>query len=150
MKTTRKKVCGWREPKKNEKRGDAEYCLSRNQIKYYGIISVEPELLLKKIKKMRGVFDEQMEYKKLQDQAVILIKKDEKLQNILRVESYTQKQKDNAREKRKALIEKRDVLLEKMKNQKKLIAKAEREEKASKTKKTKKKSLKKNRNKKDD
>jgi len=121
-------VCGLKEPKKGEKRGSASKCHDKHQIRYYGLVAVDPEILLKK-NRTKTLLDEQIAYKRLQDEAVVLINKSKKLQIIIKEDSYTKKQKAKAKNDMKTLVGKRDALKDRMALQMKRIKKKEKENK---------------------
>ena len=125
---TRKYVCGLKEPKKGEKRGSARTCADKNQVRYYGVVAIDPEILLNKSVRKRSLFALQLQYKKMQDDVVEIFNKDKKWKMIVDNKDATDKSKKSAQEKRKKLVEKAYLLKQKIKLQQKAIRAAEKEE----------------------
>lgn len=124
VKQATKRVCGLKEPRNGEKRGSAEYCFDKKQIRYYGLVPVDPEILIKKPKK-RTVLDEQLALKKLQDEAVVIINKAKHFKMIIKEKSFTDKQKEKAKRDLDRLVEKSEDLQKRLAKQKKILKKAQ-------------------------
>lgn len=113
--------CGVGPVPKGKIRGTAEYCASKHQIRYYGLVKIDPKLLEKIEKKKRNLLTEQIKLKKIEDKAKILVKESGKIKAII----SNDKSKDSEiakAEKRLVEIKKiRDKLLEQLNNQKSIV-----------------------------
>ena len=66
--------CGLGPVPKGKVRAPPEYCLQKKQVRYYGKVAIDSELLEQYSKKETSLFKEQMKLKKIEDQAKKLIR----------------------------------------------------------------------------
>jgi len=69
------RYCGINKPTKKNKRATAEFCLDKNQVRYYGVVPVPTSLLLKKAEKKLDLVTEQLKYRTMIDKRTIMLKK---------------------------------------------------------------------------
>ncbi|CDI70062.1 hypothetical protein [Zamilon virus] len=125
--------CGIGKIPKGKKAGTPEQCLKANQVRMYGRYSVDPKLLENAGKKKLDLTKEILKYKKLQDDAKILIKQYKNLKLIVDDDTMKKSLIKASQVKLKALLVKKDKLVKKMLAQKKIVTKLENEaEKAEK------------------
>lgn len=129
-----KMYCGVKPVPKNMIRGTPEYCAKTNQVRYYGIVQINESLLANQQKK-GDLTKEKLKMQKLDSDAKILIR-EIKHQQIILESNATSTMKKNAQKKLDELAIRKDKLLKRMQNQKKvldkLIADQERKKEAEK------------------
>lgn len=138
--------CGISKVPKGKRRGTAEECIKANQIRYYGLNELDPDLLKpkKKKKKTKDLQEEQQKLYILQQKAKKLVKEFSLIKIILDHPDSTDRQIKKANTALKNILPKRDKLLVKLKNQKKIVIALEKEkEEENKQKARKKKTIKK-------
>lgn len=131
--------CGIGRVPKGKERGTAKQCVKLNQVRYYGLHEIDPELLENKKKKKVNIVDEQLKLRTLQEKSKRLVRNYKELSKIFEDEESTAKQIKNANKKKEKMIKEKDILLKKLKEQKKIISDLEKEGKHNKKKTTKKK-----------
>lgn len=136
--------CGRGPVPRGKKRGTPEYCLRNNQVRYYGIVAIDPALLDKFQTKALDLVTEQLRLKKLENLAKILIKDVKHVKIEMENEDLKASRRKQLEKKMANLLKKRDKMLVQLRNQRKVIAQLEEErkqaEKQSKQKQKKKKS----------
>ena len=133
--------CGLGTVPKGKVRAPPEYCLQKKQVRYYGKVAIDSELLEQYSKKETSLFKEQMKLKKIEDQAKKLIREVKRLKITLTDDEATNSQIKQAQKRMDAILKQRDKLIKRLKEQKDMVTNLEKEEK-------KKKKNKKNKNKK--
>ena len=134
--------CGIGKIPKGKIRGTPEHCIQANQIRYYGIEAIDPDLLNSAKGKTSNLIEEQIKLKKIEEQAKALINEVKKIKLILNSDNASTTQIKNAKKKMDSLLEKRDILVKKLKAQKKIVESIEAEEERRKKKSTRSKSSK--------
>lgn len=126
----KKYYCGWREPvPKGKIRAPVEYCIQNNQIKYYGIVAIDPELLEKYKGTSSDLTKEKLKLKKIEDDAKILIKEVKNIKLILEDDTAKASSTKKAQKRLDELLAKRDKLVKKLKTQKLVVENIEADQK---------------------
>lgn len=114
--------CGIEKVPKGKERGTIEFCAKKKQIRYYGLKKINKDQLLKKNNKNDERVKESLKYNKLNDDAKVLVKdyKNLKVKYEINPLKTTKKKIDD-------LLKKRDKLLIKIKKQKKVVKKLNKE-----------------------
>ena len=100
------------------KRKYKSYCAQKNQVRYYGIKSIDKDLLKKyKETKPLNFTKEQLKYLNLQDQVKIFLKNHKKITDELK-EKLTPSKKKIVQKKLATLLKKKPILIKKIENQK--------------------------------
>lgn len=135
-----KMYCGIGNVPKGKVRAPLDYCLKNNQVRYYGLVAIDPKKLEKyKTKKTSNLMKEQLKLKRLEDDGKILVKEFRNLKVITDNKESKPSQIKKAQKRIDILVAKRDKLLKKLKLQRKLVHQLLKEEKeGSKTNKPKK------------
>lgn len=120
--------CGMGPVPKGKVRAPPEYCLQNNQVRYYGIVAIDPELLKQHNTKTTDLIKEQLKLKKIGDEAKILIKEVKNLKLILDDTEAKESQRKKAQKRMDELLAKRDKLVKRLKTQKAVVEQAEAEE----------------------
>src|ERR1700747_505611 len=95
--TINKLYCGAKDVPRGKKLADAEYCVKTNQIRYYGIVKVDPKLLEQKKKgQLKTLEDEEMKLHNMKIELNAFIKKAEKLVKIKNNEKSKKSEKTKA------------------------------------------------------
>lgn len=110
--------CGIKKVPKSQ-RASAEYCISKNQVRYYGLKKIDKDKLEKK-KAKSNFLKEQMKYRKLLDDAKLLVKDVKNIDLQLELAERESKKKTLRKQKEK-LLEKRDRLVKSIKAQKEKV-----------------------------
>ncbi|MEM0354000.1 MAG: hypothetical protein QXW79_00325 [Thermoplasmata archaeon] len=113
--------CGIRKIPKGRERGTPEHCLKTKQVRYYGLVKIDKNLLEKVKGKPLDLQSEVMKLRKLEYEARYLLRIAKNLIFILEDERMSMAQKKSAQKKMDKLLIKRDKLLEKYKKQKKIV-----------------------------
>ena len=121
--------CGMGPVSKGKVRAPPEYCLKNNQVRYYGIVAIDPELLKSVKSKTSSLVKEQLRLKKIEDDAKILIKEVKNLKIILDDDKARPSVQKKAQKRMDELLVKRDRLVKRLKAQKSVVEAAEEEEK---------------------
>lgn len=125
--------CGIGKIPKGKTRGSIENCMKQKQIRYYGIVAVDPKLV--ESKKKVDLQTEMFKLKKIEQKAKDLIKEFNHIKLIINkdISKYPEREKklyekeiEKAKKKGKELMKKRDPLIKKMNLQKKKIDKLEK------------------------
>lgn len=135
-----KMYCGIGDVPKGKVRASLDYCIKNNQVRYYGLVAIDPKVLEKyKAKRTSNLIKEQLKLKRLEDDGKILVKEYRNLKVIVDNKESKPSQIKKAQKRIDVLVEKRDKLLKKLKSQRKLVKQLLKEEKeGSKTSKPKK------------
>jgi hypothetical protein len=120
--------CGINRVPKGKKQGTIEECYDNRQIRYYGLHKVDPKLLKKKNKAV-NIVEEQLKLRILQERGKRLVRNYKEQSAILEDEESTVKKKNEATKKIEKLLQQRDVLLKKIREQKKYVKSIEKERK---------------------
>ncbi|QGR54104.1 hypothetical protein [Moumouvirus maliensis] len=120
--------CGIGKIPKNKIRGTAEYCLEANQVRYYGLKKIDPDLLSMTTSKKSNLVKEQLKLKRLQDDAKILIKEVKNVDLVLNDDMARESNVKRARKRKDELLVKRDKLVTKIKAQREVVRKLEKRE----------------------
>lgn len=123
--------CGIGNIPKGKTRGTPEYCVRANQVRYYGLEKIDKKILKEAKGKTTDLIKEQLKFKKIEDDAKSLIKDVKNIKIILEDESAKPTQLKNAQKKMDELLIKRDKLIKKLKDQKKVVENLEKQEKKS-------------------
>uniref|UniRef100_A0A6G6ABS2 Uncharacterized protein n=1 Tax=Borely moumouvirus TaxID=2712067 RepID=A0A6G6ABS2_9VIRU len=118
--------CGIGKIPKNKIRGTAEYCLEANQVRYYGLKKIDPDLLSMTTSKKSNLVKEQLKLKRLQDDAKILIKEVKNVDLVLNDDMARESNVKRARKRKDELLVKRDKLVTKIKAQREVVRKLEK------------------------
>ena len=113
--------CGAGPVPKGKIRGTPEYCVQTNQIRYYGLVAIDKDLLKTAKGQSSDLIKEQLKLKKIEDDAKVLIKEVKNLKIILDSERSSTSEVKRAKKKMEALLEKRDKLVKRLKVQKKVV-----------------------------
>lgn len=114
--------CGVNRIPKGKQLGTARQCANKKQIRYYGLVKVEKDILKKQVDLAVTLLDESIKMRKLNDKAKILIREIKKYE-IIEQESKKMSEQRQATKKLGDLLETRDKLITKIKNQQKVIKK---------------------------
>lgn len=120
--------CGMGPVPKGKIRAPPEYCLKNNQVRYYGIVAIDPELLNTIKTKTTNLVKEQLKLKKIEDDAKLLIKEVKNIKIILEDDEAKPAKIKKAQKRMDELLAKRDKLVKKLKAQKAVVEAAEAEE----------------------
>ncbi|AVL94971.1 hypothetical protein ma585 [Moumouvirus australiensis] len=120
--------CGIGKIPKNKIRGTPEYCLEANQVRYYGLKKIDPDLLSMTTSKKSNLVKEQLKLKRLQDDAKILIKEVKNVDLVLNDDMARESNVKRARKRKDELLVKRDKLVTKIKAQREVVKKLEKRE----------------------
>ena len=101
---------------KNMIRATAEQAIEHKQARYWGIKKIDPELLKKKPTKTNSLIKEQLKYRKLQDDAKILLNNIKKT-NILLQQDLSQTKLKKYQKTKDSLMKKKVNLLKKIQAQ---------------------------------
>jgi hypothetical protein len=123
----KKYYCGMGAVPKNKIRAPPEYCLKHNQVRYYGIVAIDPELLEKYKKKGPNLLTEQIKLKKYEDQGRKLVRDMEKVKTELQDEKTTESRRKRVIKKQNDLYKLRDKLKEQLKYQRETVTLLEQE-----------------------
>lgn len=134
-----KMYCGVNQIPKGKIRGTPEYCVQTNQVRYYGIVAIDPKLLKTAKGKTTDLIDEKLKLAKIQSDVKLLLKEYKRLKIILENKNASKSEIKKANKQLDKLLEKRDKLVVKLKKQGKIVEQLEKaqkkEEKAVKKKK---------------
>jgi len=111
MSETKKAFCGLGPVSKTKRRGSAQECAEANQVRYYGVVKIDPELLQKKWK----------ELEKLQVKLATM--------NIVMKKQYQIWKYESSEKKKEALKKKLKELASKFEDLRKEVQKKEKENK---------------------
>lgn len=127
----RKIYCGVAPVPTNSDLGTPSQCLSKNQVRYYGRIAINKNLLKEHLegKKSSNLLNEQLKLKKMEADAKILLNEIKKSKLILEREDTSEARVKRYRTKLRDLLKKRDRLLVKYKKQKEIVKTVDREKK---------------------
>lgn len=125
---TDSKYCGIGKIPKGKELASPEYCIKNNQVRYYGLVAIDPKLLKESNVKTRSLVKEQLKLKKIEDDAKVLIKEVKNLKLILEDKEARPSQQKQAQKRMEQLLAKRDKLVKKLKVQKKIVEEFEQEE----------------------
>jgi ATPase subunit of ABC transporter with duplicated ATPase domains len=135
---TKNYFCGMGEIPKGKIRAHAEYCLRNRQVRYYGVVAIDPGLLKKYLSGLTGVNiqKEQIKLKKLENEAKLMIKTAKRLKRIINDKETNASDMKKAKKMLESLMKKRDKLKEKLRKQdtyvKQLLAEEKKKKKATK------------------
>jgi len=119
--------CGAGAVPRGKYRASAEYCVQRNQVRYYGLKKIDAELLEKKVK-TSDIDKERIKLKKIDLDADDLIKEFAKVKRILEDPTSTKSQLKQANAKKKAIFKRRDLIKKRFIAQTKVIKELEKKE----------------------
>lgn len=125
--------CGINKVPKGKKRGTAKECAKANQIRYYGIEQIDPDLLKKKKKKL-DFEEEKLKLLTLNQKGKKIVNEYKKQKIILDNPNGKAAAIKAANKKIESLLKQRDTLLKKMKAQKKIVNQLSEENKEAKAK----------------
>lgn len=120
--------CGIQAVPKGKIRGTPEYCLQNNQVRYYGLRKIKPEVIEKLEKSKVDLNKEILKLRKIESDAKILINESKKLKIIIEAKTATSTEKKNAKKRLETLRERRDRLVKRLNKQKAVVVAAEKEE----------------------
>lgn len=126
---TKNMYCGIGKLTKGKIRGTPEHCIRTNQVRYYGIESIDPDLIPQAKGQASDLLKEQLKLKRIEDDAKGLIKEAKLVKIILEDDSATKSQQKKAQKKMDELLIKRDKLVKKIKSQKDIVLALETEAK---------------------
>lgn len=116
--------CGTKAVPRKMKRGTAEECARANQIRYYGVKKISPEVL-----KLAKKINHEEEVKKLEYihfQINKLVKHYNEIQKILNDRKSSKPELKKAKEVKKLILQERDNLLNKLKEQSRIVRRIEK------------------------
>jgi hypothetical protein len=119
--------CGIGPVPKGRTRGTPEYCVQTNQVRYYGLVAIDEDLLRQAKGNITDLTKEKLKIKKLEDDAKLLIKDVKNIKIIIESDDSTPSQRKNAQKKMDDLLEKRDKLIKKLKEQSLLVKELEKD-----------------------
>lgn len=117
--------CGMGPVPKGKIRAPPEYCLKNNQVRYYGIVAIDPELLKTVSKKGTNLVKEQLKLKKIEDDAKILLKEVKNIKIVLEDADAKPSRTKKAQKRMDELVAKRDKLVKRLETQKLVVEAAE-------------------------
>lgn len=121
--------CGVGKIPKDKVRGTPEYCASKNQVRYYGLVKIDEKLLNKhKKNKTYDLQKELIKAKNLEWDGKYLVRQANNLKVIINNENEPAAKIKRAEKKLQALRKKRDILVIKQKKQSDLIKKIKKQE----------------------
>lgn len=115
--------CGIGKVPKGKERGTMEQCLQQGQVRYYGLVKIDPKVIENnnKKKKIKNLQEEEFKLKNLETKAKKLVR-DIKFQRIiLNNNESPEKKKKAATRELKILFKQRDNLIKNLKNQSKKV-----------------------------
>jgi hypothetical protein len=121
--------CGIKAVPKGKIRGTPEYCAKNKQVRFYGIKHIDKNLLEEVSKKAPNVIKEQLKLKKAEDNGKILIKKYKNLMVVIDDKNIKSSQRKKAKAAIAKLLIKRDIILNNINKQKKIVQAAEKQHK---------------------
>lgn len=141
MPEEKKYYCGVGPVPRGKVRGTPEYCVQTNQVRYYGLVKIDKDLLKTAKGETTDLIKEQLKLKKLEDDARVLIRDAKNLNLIIEDDTIKKSKRKQAREKMKKLMEKREKLIKSIKSQRDYVneLKEEKEKEEKRAKKEKKK-----------
>jgi hypothetical protein len=123
-----KMYCGPRAVPKGKVRASLEYCIRNGQVRYYGIVAIDPKLLDSIKGQASSLLKEQFKLKKLEDKAHVLIKDVKKLKIILENTEASKSKLKRAQQRMNNLLKQRDKLVKHIASQKKIVKNMEENE----------------------
>ncbi|AGC02111.1 putative low complexity protein [Acanthamoeba polyphaga moumouvirus] len=120
--------CGIGKIPKGKIRGTPEYCLEANQVRYYGLKKIDPDLLSMTTSRKSSLVKEQLKLKRLQDDAKILIKEVKNVDLVLNDDMARESNIKRARKRKDELLIKRDKLVTRIKKQREIVKALEKRE----------------------
>lgn len=130
------KYCGMGDVPKGKKRGTAEYCLNKNQVRYYGIKKIDKDLLGKKEVSKIDINKERLLLKRYRNIALAMVNDFKKQKLIANNDNFTAAERRKADKKMDVIIERKNEMMKKINSQKarilRLEAKLEKEGKLDK------------------
>lgn len=120
--------CGIGPVPKGKVRAPVEYCIQNNQVRYYGLVAIDPELLKTAKGKTSSLIKEQLKLKKIEIDAKMLIKEVKNLKVITDDDRMTESKQRKAKKRIKELLSKRDKIVKRLKDQQRLVESLERDE----------------------
>ena len=110
--------CGITPVPKGKRRGTPQYCAAAKQIRYYGLVAIDPKLLGKKPPSLSEIATREIiSHRKLLNQAQILVKKAQQLKLIINDPKSSAKKRNTAQKAFDILLTKREPLKKKIHNQ---------------------------------
>lgn len=114
-----KYYCGMGPVPKGKIRAPPEYCIRTRQVRYYGIVAIDPDLLNNI--KPNNLLKEQFKLRKLQDQARTIIKKASILKIIIDDPDENPAKIKKSQKKMDTLLKNKEDLIKKIKAQMKIV-----------------------------
>lgn len=115
--------CGIGKIPKGKERGTVDQCFNNRQVRYYGEVAIDPDVLNKRKNKKRSpdLQKEQLKLKKLEDDGKILVKEYNNLRIIADDDNSKISDVNRAKKRMKQLLQKRDKLVKKLKLQQDVV-----------------------------
>lgn len=123
-----KMYCGIGDVPKGKVRASPEYCIQNNQVRYYGLVAIDPELLKKKQSSTANLVKEQTKLRKIDDEANYLLKQIRNLKVIVEDDRHKPSTIKNAQKKLDKLIPKKAIFAKKLRAQLEYVKQLEKEE----------------------
>lgn len=124
----KKMYCGIGPVPKGKIRASPEYCVKKNQIRYYGIKAIDKTLLKKPTRRAPNLLKEQFKLKMLENRAKKLLSEYKTIKLVLEKDNISQSKSSQLEKKITSILNMKDTLIKKLKNQKKIIETIEKEE----------------------
>lgn len=123
--------CGIGKIPKGKIRGTPEACIRANQVRYYGLVTIDESLLETAKGSTTNLIKEQLKLKSFEDMAKILVNDIKKVKITLDDKRSTRSEIKKAQKKMDGFMVKRDLLVKKLKDQKAVVLAAEAEQRES-------------------
>lgn len=121
--------CGAGELPRGKVRAPLEYCIATNQIRYYGLVAIDPKLIDRAKKGVGSINKEKVKFQGLIADAKMLVAEFKRVKLQLDHPDTTDKERKKLLKKKEELLAKRDVLKKKQEKQREIISRLEKEEK---------------------
>lgn len=114
---------------KGKIRAPPEHCVRMNQIRYYGIKAIDKTLLQESRQLAPNLLKEQFKLKEIENRARVLLNDYKTIKLILEKDNIPPSKLSKLEKKMENLLNKRDILIKKFRNQKKIVDSIEKEKK---------------------
>jgi len=125
---SKKYYCGIGEVPRGKIRAPVEYCIQHNQVRYYGLVAIDPKLLVSAKGKTTDLNKEKIKLHKINADIKILLKDFSMIKIILSDPDAKPSKIKKAEAKKAAMLKRRDVLRKKFIEQNDVIKNLEKEE----------------------
>jgi len=121
--------CGAGELPRGKIRAPVDYCIERNQVRYYGLIAIDPALIERTKRGVGSLNKEKVKLQGLISDAKLLVAEFKGVKLSLEHKDLSESARKKLLKKKEELLVRRDKLKKKQTDQREIIARLEREEK---------------------